>query len=580
MKLKWIVWLFLCLTGFVLADSKRATLNQALNDDFENARLSRAEFLAYQLMGIQNSDKLPDQYRSMQRQVSRLGTSYMLEAADLVEKLLGAEQNLLKSALYRPDDLPLSLISPAGHFKIHYTDIGYNAAADTFIAQAAAAYDYSYDLLVNQLHFDPPPNDTVDGPEYDIYIYNLGDYGMTTPDGSAPTDDHPYGSTSFIHMDNSFQRTFTKGVDGMLVTTAHEFFHMVQIGYRNFTSTGFDSRWLFEGCAVWMEDYAFDEINDYLQYLPSYLSRLNKSFYAFNGLHEYGTGIFYMMLEQKYGPDIMRSIWQNFSNLGVFEAVDEAMRQQGSSFALELNDHMVWNYFTGTRANPELYYSEGENYPLIETNQTDSISTTLHISNSTNLLGAHYLVVEPQNFGELSVQPESEFPSNWMYALIDHAEGEAPIVSTATGSKSVLLSDITPASNVYLITTNVQMPRNTTSSDLESYAYSLTLGDIGNVTPGIQMIAPNPFQPNLHSQGAQISVRLTESTEKLVFHIASETGRVLFSEKIVFSSPKKGDFTFTWDGRTDDGELVTSGIYIVFIDTAQNIEPGKIAVVH
>ena len=579
MNLRWFVGFIILLIGWVLADSERSLLHEALDLDLRTGQLNRIEYLAYQLMGIQNSEHLPEHYRAIERQTVRTGTGYMLEASALVDKTTGSERELLQSVLYRPDGLPLTLTSPSGLFKIHFSDVGYDAAADSFVVQAAAAFDYSYDVIVNQLNFDPPPQDAIDGPEYDVYIYNLGDYGMTTPDGAAPTDSHPDGSVSFIHMDNSFDRTFTRGIDGMLVTAAHEFLHMVQIGYRNFTTSDFDSRWLFEGCAVWMEDFAFDDINDYLQYMPSYFSSLNLSFYTFNGLHEYGTGIFYMMLEQKYGPGVIRSIWEHFGKKEVFEAVDAALRERGSSFSLELSDHMVWNYFTGARANPDVYYAEGEHYPLVQTDETDSLKTTLYLADSANLLGTHYLKIEPQDFGEISIQPEMDSPGHWLYAVIDHPEGERPNVAKATGTSSTLLQDITPASSIHIIPTNVHFPTTRQHDELETFGFTITLGEIGNVEAKIQSIAPNPYQPELHTNGAQFSVRLTEKTEKLECCVATETGRVIFSETILFESPKKGDFSMTWDGRSNDGHFAASGIYIVYFNAAQQIKPGKIAIV-
>jgi len=577
-KVQWILAL-LCLTGLTLAKDAGIMLHDALLRDLQNGVINRAEYVAYQLMGIRNSPELPPNYRAFNHRPTRMGTGLMLEASALLEQTSGREQQLLQSVLYRPDYLPLSKTSPSGLFKLHYTDIGANAAADTFITLAAEAFDYSYDLIVNQLHFSPPPKDDIDGPEYDVYVYNLGDYGMTTPDGSASTLEHPNGAVSYIHMDNTFTRTYTKGESGMLVTTAHEFLHMVQIGYRNFTTSEFDSRWLFEGCAVWMEDYAFDDINDYLQYLPSYFADMSRSFYTYNGLHEYGTGVFYMMLEQKYGPEVMRQIWEHFAREEVFDAVDNALRQYGSSFALELSEHMIWNYFTGQRANPQLYYAEGEKYPLVTTTAIDSVSSNFYISDNLNHMGAHFVEIKPQNFGELTIQPEIDSPAHWMYAVIQDAEYEAPLVSLSTGARSVLLPDVTPANSVHIVPVHVYLPKTNEHDAVEAYSFTVTLGDAGSVTAGIQSIAPNPFQPGIHSQGAQVSVRLTEKTDRLAFYVADENGRIVYSQKMGFESPQKGDFVMHWAGTTNEGRLVPSGIYLFYFDTAQPIRPGKIAVI-
>jgi len=579
MKLNYVATLLLLIAAIALADANKITLHEALSADLHNGTIDRAQFVAYQLMSIKNSPQLPDRYKSLQREMSRMGTSYMMEASALVHETSGNDRRLLMSALYRPDYLPLSMDSPSELFKLHYTDVGRDAAADTFVARAAESFDYSYDIIVNQLHFDPPPHDDIDGPQYDVYIYNLGDYGLTTPDGAAPTDEHPNGAVSFIQMDNTFDRTFTRGVDGMLVTTAHEFLHMVQMGYRNFTTTEFDSRWLFEGCAVWMEDYAYDDINDYLQYLPYYQSHLDQSFFTFNGLHEYGSAIFYKMLEQKYGAGIIRKIWEHFATKGVFEALDDALREQGSSFALELSDHAIWNYFTGSRAIPEEYYEEGDSYPEVTPGATDSLAATRTISGKANLLSAAYIKVELQDFGEMSIQPEMNAPSNWMYAVIHKAAGLPPATFISPAGSSVLLPDVTPASDVFVIPVNVHMPEKANSSSQEEYSFSLKLGEIGKVKAGIQSIAPNPYLPAVHTRGICINVRLTEKTDKLGLYIATEQGCIIYSQTTTFQSSKKGDFSLYWDGRNSSEQLAAAGVYVVFIEAGQPIAPGKIALV-
>jgi len=54
----------------------------------------------------------------------------------------------------------------------------------------------------------------------------------------------------------------------MKVTAAHEFFHAIQFGYP--LGDGWD--WWMEASATFMEDEAFDAVNDYRQYLRPWLS--------------------------------------------------------------------------------------------------------------------------------------------------------------------------------------------------------------------------------------------------------------------------------------------------------------------
>ena len=73
------------------------------------------------------------------------------------------------------------------------------------------------------------------------------------------------------------------------MTAAHEFFHAVQFHY----DIGEDI-WFMEGTATWIEDEAYDDVNDSLRYLPSGpmgqpLVPLDRN----TGFRIYGTWIFW-----------------------------------------------------------------------------------------------------------------------------------------------------------------------------------------------------------------------------------------------------------------------------------------------
>ena len=129
------------------------------------------------------------------------------------------------------------------------------------------------------------------------------------------------------------------------VTVAHEFFHAIQYGYTNW-----DDQWWEENTAVWMEDEVFDQINDYLHYLGATYNDINENgrwdsgepYYDSLGklvgisgreasgwfdwpflpidassstykkaiYQEYGGTLWVKHLSEKYGQDIVRSIFQ------------------------------------------------------------------------------------------------------------------------------------------------------------------------------------------------------------------------------------------------------------------------------
>lgn len=561
----------------LFGESQKSALVNILDAELESSQISRAEYVAYRLMSLTNHPDLPQKYQSYAPDFSRMGTSLKMEARILLDQETGLNKQLLQSVLMRPVDLPLSQTSPSGLFKLHYTEEGYDAAADTFVTLCAQAYDDVYDLIVNQLGYPAPPIDDLAAPEYDVYLYNVSGYGMTTAESAAPSADYPYGYTSFIEMNNNFERTYTKGIDGMLVTAAHEFFHVVQVGMRSYTIRQIPSAWLYEGMATWMEDFAYDEINDYLQYLPNYVGNLDKSFNTFNGIHEYGSCIFYHMLEKKYGVDILKRIWQEFAEPEVWDALENALQSVNSSLALEFADHMLWNYFTGERAFPQLYYPEGELYPLVDVASEYEIEQTLGFWDFLPQMSADYVLIRPKLLGQLFIDPTMESPADWMVGTIQQPVIGEPSASVMAAAGNVILPEVNPADDIVIVPINVKIPKNGMAD--QEYEFTLNLGEIMDLDPGIQSIAPNPFQPSIHHHGVSTVVRLSEKTNKITWSILNELGAQVRHETLVLDSKRSGDFELIWDGKNSNGDDAASGLYIIYIDAGQDIEPGKIALI-
>ena len=77
----------------------------------------------------------------------------------------------------RPN-LDISILSPSGHFQIHYDKTGEHAATDSYANEAAIAADQTRNIIINDMGFLSEIND--DDGIYDIYIEDLGPffYGM------------------------------------------------------------------------------------------------------------------------------------------------------------------------------------------------------------------------------------------------------------------------------------------------------------------------------------------------------------------------------------------------------------------
>ncbi len=264
-------------------------------------------------------------------------------------------------------------MSPKRHFRIHYNRTGSHAVhpADAdrnnvpdYVDEVGRTLEDVRDLQIGRMRYDPPPSDG-DG-VYDIYIRNLAGksvYGFAYP---IVRDDGPPVSASYMEIDNNYTDNIyeTRGLDGLHVTAAHEFFHAVQFGYYNDIYT---SAWWHELTSTWMEDVAYTDVNDYYQYIPE--------FFQFPGVsldqdpvdvHVFGASVYAHYLAKVYGEASIRRSWEVLkerepSDAGL-EHYDAGMPAGG--FAGVFPGFAVWNYLTNIRARPG-YYPEAGNYPSV-----------------------------------------------------------------------------------------------------------------------------------------------------------------------------------------------------------------------
>ena len=329
-----------------------------------------------------------------------------------------------------------TMISPGGHFKIHYNvtgndavspvDVDLNGISD-YVDEVAATFESIYDLQIRQMGYKEPVPDS-DG-LYDIYIRELGQhrvYGLNYPVSLGNLT-----STSYMHIDNNYTDSIyqTAGLDGLHVTAAHEFHHSQQFGYY-----AVDLTWYHELTATWMEDVAYDDVNDYFQYLPSFFNSPEISLDyqpSLQDSHQYGAAVYAHFLAAVYGEDIIRTTWENLHDKNPFvyriEDMDEAMPAGG--FAGSLPGFVIWNYFTGSRVLPGTY-PEGANYTTTDvTTVIPAAGIITTGSGSINHLASEYMQVATSGqSGALRGNFTLEQDATWKFLTILVKDGQVDIL--------------------------------------------------------------------------------------------------------------------------------------------------------
>ena len=113
------------------------------------------------------------------------------------------------------------------------------------------------------------------------------------------------------------------------MTLAHEYNHILQFGY-----DAFQDAWFAESTATWMEDQVYPHIDDYLRYVRRWVKRWDTPLTT-SSIKEYGSAVWNMWLEHRYGDSIVRHAWARAIHVrpGGFSvnAYESAIRADGRS---------------------------------------------------------------------------------------------------------------------------------------------------------------------------------------------------------------------------------------------------------
>jgi len=585
--------LFLCLLTTEIFSQQIFTTERTINYTEQELQ---SLFLG--ALATLSEEKIPLQYRSLVAGKSKLKcpTFLLLEAKRNLDFFSPDQQSILKQIFIRPQ-LPLSYVNASGQFKIHYAtsgrdsvsvvDINGNGTPD-FVDEVAASLVLSFQMQVNDFGYREPPDDAgVDGPEYDIYIQSLGSgvYGETFAEeevaGTARND-----FRSYFRIDNNFNNGhFTTGVPGAQVTIAHEYLHAIQFGYRTFETN--DEIFYYELSSIWMEDVVYDDINDYYQYLPGYFQLRNSPFNEFTNSN-LGEAIWNHFLEKKFEDrTLLRRPWEIMeSDVLAMEAIDRSLRERDSTFADELAEFAVWNYFTGDRADPVNFFEESESYPKVSLADSFGLADLQSVTGSSRASTFEYYKFKLINSGSISLTGSAENSENWkLRVIIDQPDGNVDVLryDYEEISNGVITNCFQFDSEVIVIPIHTlvldgdNLPLLSTTMSNFEFEIKNEPGECSDVQ-GISGIYPNPF---FIKQQGEITFKFgTIGAVDFEVQIFTSDGRVLKTSNLADGTDALTPSSFSWDGRDNNNEMVASGIYIFQLKQDGFHQFKKFAVIH
>lgn len=368
-----MIVLLLAATVASAAVDSAAEFLDIVNQRVERGELAADEALLLKFQYCFDRGKLPADLQPTWKAPMKCATPLIVEYLDSRDGMPSHMTEAIEGYLEPPSEgSRLEYFSESGLFRINYYDTGEHAVPPAdhngnsipdWVENVAGYMDYCYDYECVTLGFMSPPFAAAGG-YMSVYLANLdGVYGFCTPLSNPP------GMTR-ISMDNDFvgfpanDDPDGDALGAAKVTAAHEFKHSTQYIGSFWSEDG----WV-EVDAVWMEEMAYPETNDYLMYLPfgSPCSDPDQSLdYGSTGTGTYEDCVWELYMSDEYGIDFVWNFWEwrkTHRTQPVMNSYEQIFWDYGTDLRAGWNEFTMWNFACGIRHLVGEGYHEADRYP-------------------------------------------------------------------------------------------------------------------------------------------------------------------------------------------------------------------------
>ncbi|MCX8056066.1 MAG: T9SS type A sorting domain-containing protein [Ignavibacteria bacterium] len=369
--MKKVLILFLLFPILIYAANYESKGYNLIQKYFEEGKISYQEQLLQKFYYIFDKNKLDPKFKFENDYPVKCATSLIIEYQRNKHLL---DQKVINEidAFLNPDKFmsptAFTYDSPGGKFRLTYETTGPNAVPTAdgngngvpdFVEWVASYFDYSWAFEIDTLGFLPPPIGTG---KYQVSFEEMSAYGYTTVVS---------GTLTRIVMHRNFNG-FPPNQDpegnvkgAAKVTAAHEFKHAHQIVYNYWN----EPSWYIELDATWMEDIAYDYVNDYYNYITSTGSPFTSPGQSLDAGDGYEDCNWMIFLGERFNVNINRQIWQRRQQApgeNMFATFNYVLSTfYSSNFQNAFREYIVWNFLTNSRATTtHPGYGEATSYPL------------------------------------------------------------------------------------------------------------------------------------------------------------------------------------------------------------------------
>lgn len=526
--------------------------------------------------------------KSSSDKAHKCGTHLVLE---LKNSELTPKQKLRLNKISERPTNQFSYSTPSSKFTVHYDTSGEkavsledsdNSGIPDYVETMLEIFDSVYRFEIDTLGYTAPPiSITLGSGKYDIYIenFNGGVFAYTDSDEGNQFN-------SYIRMDNNYSENsyLTKGIEAVKVTAAHEFLHMVQFGLLGGSVLNNEIPFA-EMSAVWMEDLMFDEINDYYNYLGAFFKSPETFLFSGAGSYRFGASVWCHFLEEKFGKNIIRDIWNGVTaTKRNYHFTEELLTNSyNTDFENAFNEFVIWTYFTGSRTVENNYFDEAEFYPETSYSHVfDWAGISTSVSFGTPELPTFLPPISYRNFKitkNISTEITSEFSllpqkDKVQFLSLGFANGTSQI-DTLTISSNVEKLDLNFQENVlYLISSQF--------SEENDFALSLSSNKI-DIASDKFTLKHKEILDLRKEQELKVFVSIEDcgtctGSEIPEIFVLSSSGREV--KKISsYNSFENFEFSLIWDGTNSENQKVGTGVYILLARIGSKVQKSKVAVV-
>jgi len=492
--------------------------------------------------------------------------------------------------LYQRPVLPQVYNAAEGHFQFHYTNTGTDAVAQVytnpdgvpdFIYEAGRCAERVYRLLIDTLGFQPPPSDGIDGDATDIYVKNWGGsaYAYTYPENEVTATPRLYDYTAYTVIDNDYSEYLTAGLNGLRVTLAHEYFHVVQLGYNWWQSNNLPGAtngdtYFLEWCSTWFEERAYPEVNDYYNYMSAYFYMPTSSLWSSS--YWYALGPFLRIILDEVGEKRLAPVWEGIKTTTAFAALETMLKDQQTSVATCWNQFCRRSYYTGARYEMRWALStDAADFPLLQ------------------IAGANQALIGNLPQFPATIQPHATIPFRVLFNRDLYLSFQTSVTANGSGAASYLLSKylIGDVHNQLGLGEKIYTGKVgygdsllifvTNSSLTTAASYTISFQehqDSSGVLNRLLAIYPNPINTNA-DQDLLLKIRVGGIVTDPALQCFDLAGREIFTTRLNTGLLVPGTYTLTLPAATLRNAQLTSGVFLMQMQLGGTRSAQKMVVI-